>query len=147
MEWPREVNCTVLRWVAGVHCVHYIREKDCSARFATGAIWEIQVTPATQAVLYRQGPLYVAYFLNGRAPFVVLTLLYVLDQWTLYALCTQCCIQSVRNHFVNNLTRESSRPLHIEKKTAERMQASRSLHTHKKTSGDHQIGPSNMFPL
>ena len=116
MEWPREVNCTVLRWVAGVHCVHYIREKDCSARFATGAIWEIQVTPATQAVLYRQGPLYVAYFLNGRAPFVVLTLLYVLDQWTLYALCTQCCIQSVRNHFVNNLTRESSRPLHIEKK-------------------------------
>ena len=38
MERPRGV---VLRRVAGVHCVHYIEQKDCSARFATGAIWEI----------------------------------------------------------------------------------------------------------
>ena len=34
MDWPR--GCMVLRWVAGVHCVHYIGKKDCS--FATGAI-------------------------------------------------------------------------------------------------------------
>ena len=84
MEWPREVNCTVLRWVAGVHCVHYIREKDCSARFATGAAMRdsgnSSLTGGTVHAVYRQGPLYVAYFLNGRAPFVVLTLLYVLDQ-------------------------------------------------------------------
>ena len=31
----------VLRRVAGEHCEHYIGEKDCTARFATGAIWEI----------------------------------------------------------------------------------------------------------
>ena len=37
--WPR--GLIVLRWVAGVHCVHYIGEKDCTVRFATGAIWEI----------------------------------------------------------------------------------------------------------
>ena len=37
-------------------------EKDCSARFATGAIWEIPVAPATEAGAYRRGPLYVVYF-------------------------------------------------------------------------------------
>ena len=31
----------MLRRLAGVHCVHYIEEKDCTARFATGAISEI----------------------------------------------------------------------------------------------------------
>ena len=28
-----------MRRVVGVHCVHYIEEKDFTARFATGAIW------------------------------------------------------------------------------------------------------------
>ena len=56
---------------AAVHCVHYIKQKDCTARFATEAIWEIpdkklnQVAPATQAGLYRRGPLYIVYFLYG----------------------------------------------------------------------------------
>ena len=53
----------MLRGVAGVHCEHYIGEKDCTTRFATGAILEIpemklnQVAPATQAEVYSQGPL------------------------------------------------------------------------------------------
>ena len=57
----------VLRRVAGVHCVHYIEQKNCTARFGTWAIWEIpdkklnQVAPATQAGLYRRGPLEYAY--------------------------------------------------------------------------------------
>ena len=37
MERPRGVNC-IIRRVVGVRCVHYIEEKDCTARFATGAI-------------------------------------------------------------------------------------------------------------
>ena len=34
MERPKGVNC---RRVPGVHCVHYIREKDFTARFTKGA--------------------------------------------------------------------------------------------------------------
>ena len=37
MEWPRGVNC-IKRLVAGIHCVHYIEQNDCTARFATGAM-------------------------------------------------------------------------------------------------------------
>ena len=56
--WSGPGGWMALRRVASVHCVHYIGEKDCKARFATGAIWEItdwklnQVAPATQAGLY-----------------------------------------------------------------------------------------------
>ena len=39
MVRQKGVNC--LRLVAGVHCEHYIEQKDCTARFATGAISEI----------------------------------------------------------------------------------------------------------
>ena len=69
--WSGKGGWLVLRRVAGVHYVYYIGEKDCTARFVTGAIWEIpdkklnQVAPATQAGLYRRGPLYVVYFLYG----------------------------------------------------------------------------------
>ena len=37
--------------VVRIRCVHYIEQKNCTARFATGA-------PATQAGVYREGPLY-----------------------------------------------------------------------------------------
>ena len=69
--WSGPGGWIVLRQVAGIHCVNYIGEKDCTARFATWAIWEIpdwklnQVAPATQAGLYRRGSLYVVYFLYG----------------------------------------------------------------------------------
>ena len=36
MEWPKGVNC--VKMGGGVHCVHYIEQKNCTARFATGAI-------------------------------------------------------------------------------------------------------------
>ena len=39
--WSGPGGWIVLRRVAGVHCVHYIEQKDCTARFATGGIWEI----------------------------------------------------------------------------------------------------------
>ena len=51
--------------MAGVNCVHYIEKKDCTARFATGAMREIpnwklnQVVQATQAGLCRRGPLFL----------------------------------------------------------------------------------------
>ena len=38
MERKGGVWLIVSRRVAGVHCEHYIGEKDCTARFATGAI-------------------------------------------------------------------------------------------------------------
>ena len=39
--------------MAGVNFVHYIEQKDCTARFATGAISDckLRVAPATQAGL------------------------------------------------------------------------------------------------
>ena len=36
--WSSPGGLIVLRRVSAVHCVHYIGEKDCRARFATGAI-------------------------------------------------------------------------------------------------------------
>ena len=39
--WSGPGGWIVLILLAGVYCVHYIGEKDCTARFATGAIWEI----------------------------------------------------------------------------------------------------------
>ena len=53
--------------LTGIGCVHHIEEKDCTARFATGAIREIpdwkinQGAPAAQAGLYREGPFYSTY--------------------------------------------------------------------------------------
>ena len=41
LKWSGTGGWIVLRRVKGVHCVHYIGENDCTARFATGAIWEI----------------------------------------------------------------------------------------------------------
>ena len=38
LKWSGPGGWIVLRRVAGVH---YIEEKDCTARFTTGAIWEI----------------------------------------------------------------------------------------------------------
>ena len=38
---PWGVNCITVRRVVGVHWVHYMEQKDCAARFATRAIWEI----------------------------------------------------------------------------------------------------------
>ena len=69
-KWSGKGGWIVLRRVAGIHCVHYIKQKACTARFATGAIWEIpdyklnQVAPATQAGLYRRGPLYLTYSMD-----------------------------------------------------------------------------------
>ena len=40
-KWSGKGGWIVLRRVVGVHCEHYIGEKDCTARFATGALWEI----------------------------------------------------------------------------------------------------------
>ena len=39
MERPCGVNC--VKTGVGMRCVHYIEEKGCTARFATGAIGEI----------------------------------------------------------------------------------------------------------
>ena len=36
MERPRGVN--LIYTADGIGCVHYFEEKDCAARFATGAI-------------------------------------------------------------------------------------------------------------
>ena len=38
MEWPRGVNCVKTGGGRTVHCVHYIEQKNCTARFATGAM-------------------------------------------------------------------------------------------------------------
>ena len=66
-KWSGKGGWIVLRRVAGIHCVHYIKQKACTARFATGAIWEIpdyklnQVAPATQAGRQRRAPLGMKY--------------------------------------------------------------------------------------
>ena len=39
--WSGPEGRIVLRQVAGVHCVHYMEQKDSTARFATEAILEI----------------------------------------------------------------------------------------------------------
>ena len=38
MERPRGVNLMYTADGTGIGCVHYFKEKDCTARFATGAI-------------------------------------------------------------------------------------------------------------
>ena len=59
----------MLRRVAGVHCVHYNEQKDCTARFATGGIGEIP-----EEKLNRCGPPAQAglYTVQGWAPSVIL---------------------------------------------------------------------------
>ena len=59
--------------VTDIHCVHYIEQKDCKAVLVRGRgynVYErfllqklIRYTPATQARLYRGGPLY-QYFIH-----------------------------------------------------------------------------------
>ena len=40
MERPRGVKLIYCTPLTGIGCLHYFEEKDCTARFATGAIWE-----------------------------------------------------------------------------------------------------------
>ena len=42
------VNLIYSSTVVWIRCVHYIEHKDCTARFATGGIWEIPDYKANQ---------------------------------------------------------------------------------------------------
>ena len=58
----------MLRRVAGVHCVHYIEEKDCPARFAIQGLYEI-----LRIINLRYSPpqrLYITLRTDSPTPFV-----------------------------------------------------------------------------
>ena len=40
MKWSGPGGWIWFTPVVGIRCAHYIEQKDCTARFATGAIWE-----------------------------------------------------------------------------------------------------------
>ena len=48
LKWSGTGGLIVLRRLAGVPCVHYIEQKDCTARFATEAIREILIRNLNQ---------------------------------------------------------------------------------------------------
>ena len=61
----------------GIGSVHNIQQKDCTARYTTGGIWEIpdskvnqvDTSPTggtVQCTVYREGPFYVVYLFYTR---------------------------------------------------------------------------------